>query len=124
MSGSSILTGIFSCTNRHTLNEEKKNTISYDAEILLGKDEADEDQFINAILHIFVPKEEKEPEEDVYHFVVGKMISIKDDTIVGDAYDIDDYDLQLDAFTVCDQNTFILVILTTPHLDGPNVWLE
>ena len=124
MSGSSILTGIFSCTNRRTLNEEKKNMITYDAEILLGKDEDDDDQFINAILHVFVPKEEKEPEEDIYHFVVGKMISIKDDTNVGDAYDVNNYNLQLDTFTVCDQNIFILIIVTIPHLDDPNAWLE
>jgi hypothetical protein len=124
MSGSSILTGIFSCTNRRTLDEEKKKTVTYDAEILLGKDEEDVDQFINAILHVFVPKEEKEPEEDVHHFVAAKMISIKDDTVVGDAYDVDDYDLELDAFMVCRKNNFLPIVLTIRHSDDTNAWME
>jgi uncharacterized protein YtpQ (UPF0354 family) len=112
MSGSSILTAVFCCTNRRILDKEKKKTITYDAELLLGKDDNDEDQFINAIVHFFVSKGEMEPEEDIYHFIVGKIISIKNDTIVGDDQNVEDYDLELDAFVVCRENNFFLLLKT------------
>jgi uncharacterized protein YtpQ (UPF0354 family) len=106
MSGSSILTGIFKCTNRRILDQEKKKTITYDTELLLGKDENDNDQFINAVLHFFVPKGENEPQEDIYHMVVAKVISIQDNTMVGEDHDVDNFDLELDAFMVSKQSLF------------------
>jgi hypothetical protein len=114
MSGSSILTAVFCCTNCCILDEEKKKTITYDAELLLGKDENDEDHFINIIVHFFISKGEMEPEEDIYLFVIGKIISIKNDTVVGDNQSVEDYNLELDAFVVCNNNnSFRLSIMIT-----------
>jgi hypothetical protein len=113
MSGSSILTRIFSCTNRRIFDEERKKTITYDAEILLGKNDDNDDEhdhFINAIVHFFVSKGEMEPEEDVYHFVVSEIISMRADTVVGDDHDVEDYDLKLDTFTVRRENYYILLL--------------
>lgn len=116
MSGSSILTRIFSCTKQCILEEEKKKRITYDAEILLGKNEDEDDNqdhFINMIVHFLISKGQMELEEDVYHFIVGKIISIRADTVVGEDHNVDDYDLELDTFTVHHTNYFILLLTIT-----------
>lgn len=94
---SSILIGIFSCSDPRNHEEEKRKTVTYDAELLLGKDDNNKDLFVNAVVHFY---SDTKIEQDIYHFVVAKVLSIKDDTEVGDAFEVDDYDLELEAFIV------------------------
>jgi hypothetical protein len=101
MTGSSTICGLLPCTNGRHLFSDKPRTISFDGEIFIGYDDQESAQSVLALIHFFIPTGEVDPENGLLYFVCGKMVSVNDQTIVGDDCDSSEYDLVIDAETVC-----------------------
>lgn len=100
MPGFAFITGVFGCFNHRILDPvHKPKTVTFDAEIPIGENDDGQLQCIKGILHYFVPSHEHPPDDDSKYFVSGKVISIS--SIATDERALMDYDLQIEALTVC-----------------------
>lgn len=97
MGGSSFICGIFGCTNARYVFTNKPRVITFDAEIPLGLDDNNVMRVIVAVLHHYVEPDKPSPAGDLKYMVGGKFVSITSTTPVGDGYNVDDYDLEIDA---------------------------
>jgi len=109
MPGSSIITAVCCLFNHQNIDESKKRTITYDAELYLGLDDNGNDQVIIALLHYYT--EQPEPQDNKFYFISGKASSICSNTIVGKDFNDKDYDLEIEAFIVGFTTTCIIPCL-------------
>ena len=98
--GFAFITGVFGCYNHRVLDPiYKPRTVTFDVEIPIGEDDAGRLRCVKGILHYFVPSHEVFPPDNHKYFVSGKFVTLSQPD--GEAKLDSDYDLQIEALTVC-----------------------
>jgi hypothetical protein len=97
MSGSSTISGLFPCTDLRHIFPDKPRTITFDSDVFIGFDENDEAQSAMALVHYYVPPSGFEPTNGQLYFLTGKVASVDDKTVPGSGFELEDYDLVIEA---------------------------
>ena len=100
MSGSSTIYGLFPCTDVRHIFLEKPRTVTFDSDIFIGFNENEEAQCAIALVHFYVPPSESDPEDGLLYFLSGKVASVDDKTVSGTGFELENYDMVIEADTV------------------------
>jgi hypothetical protein len=93
-----------------SLSSEKSRSLTFDAEIMLGRNSNGDIQTCTALLIYFDDPRIQSPIDGSLHFVSGKVAAMDSTLAVGKGFHRDNYDFVIDADIVC---AFFVMCLST-----------